>query len=76
MEGVSVYALSGLSGLFIQCFMRAYEKCSCKLDARKCKTLGTGYARSRENIVVDGEEVEDVNEFCMPECYCRQGGWR
>ena len=49
---------------------------ACKLDARKCKTLGTGYARSRENIVVDGEEVEDVNEFYMPECYCRQGGWR
>ena len=36
-----------------------------KLDARKCKTLGTGCARSRENIVVDGEEVEDVEE----------GGW-
>ena len=46
-----------------------------KLDARKCKTIGTDCARSRENIVVDGEEVEDVEEFYTPECYCRQGGW-
>ena len=48
---------------------------ACKLDARKCKTLGTDCARIRENIVVDGEEVEDVDEFYIPECYCRQGRW-
>ena len=47
-----------------------------KLDGRNGKTLGTDYARSRESIVVDGEEVEDVEEFYIPECYCRQGGWR
>ena len=45
-----------------------------KLDARKSKTLGTDCARSRENTVVDGEELEDVEEFYVPECYCRQGG--
>ena len=48
----------------------------CKPDARKGKTLGTDCARSRENIAVDGEEVEDLAEFYIPECYCRQGGWR
>ena len=46
---------------------------ACKLDARKSKTLGTDCARSRENIVVDGEEVEDVEEFYTSECHCRQG---
>ena len=49
---------------------------ACKPDARKRKTLGTDCARSRENIGVDGEEVEDVDKFYMRECYCRQGGWR
>ena len=49
---------------------------ACKLDARKGKTLRADCARSRENIVVDGEEVEDVEDFYRPECYCRQGGWR
>ena len=49
---------------------------ACKLDVRKGKTLGTDCARSRENIVVDGEEVEDVEEFYIPECYCPEGGWR
>ena len=48
---------------------------ACKLDARKGKTLGTDCARSRENIVVDGQEVEDVEDFYIPECYCRQGEW-
>ena len=47
-----------------------------KLDARNGKTLGTDCARSRENIVVDGEDAEDVEEFYRPECFCRQGGWR
>ena len=31
-----------------------------KLNARKCKTLRTECASSREKIVVDGEEVDDV----------------
>ena len=48
---------------------------ACKLDARKGKTLGTDCARSRENIVVDGQEVEDVEDFYIPECYCRHGEW-
>ena len=34
-----------------------------KLNATKCKTLRTESARSREKIVVDGEEVYDVEEF-------------
>ena len=34
-----------------------------KLNARKCKTLGTECASSREKIVVDGEEVDDVVEL-------------
>ena len=34
-----------------------------KLNARKCKTLRTECASNREMIVVDGEEVDDVEEF-------------
>ena len=34
-----------------------------KLDARKCKTLRTEFARNRESIVMNDEEVEDVQEF-------------
>ena len=34
-----------------------------KLNERKCKTLRTEFVRNRENIVVNGEEVEDVEEF-------------
>ena len=34
-----------------------------KLNARKCKTLRTECASSREKIVLDGEEVDDVEEF-------------
>ena len=34
-----------------------------KLNARKCKTLRTECASSREKIVVDGEEVDDVEEL-------------
>ena len=34
-----------------------------KLNARKWKTLRTECASSREKIVVDGEEVDDVEEF-------------
>ena len=34
-----------------------------KLNARKCKTLRTECASSREKIVVDGEEVDGVEEF-------------
>ena len=48
---------------------------ACKPDARKGKALGTDCPRSRENIVVHGKEVEDVEEFYIPECYCPQGGW-
>ena len=33
-----------------------------KLNARKCKTLRTEHA-NRESIVVNGREVEDVEEF-------------
>ena len=34
-----------------------------KLNARKCKTLRTDHANNRESIVVNGREVEDVEEF-------------
>ena len=34
-----------------------------KLNARKCKTLRTERANNRESIVVNGREVEDVEEF-------------
>ena len=34
-----------------------------KLNVRKCKTLRTECASNRESIVVNGEEVEDVEEF-------------
>ena len=34
-----------------------------KLNARKRKTLRTECASRREKIVVDGEEVDDVEEF-------------
>ena len=34
-----------------------------KLNAREWKTVRTEFARNRENIVVNGEKVEDVEEF-------------
>ncbi|XP_073231679.1 uncharacterized protein [Porites lutea] len=34
-----------------------------KVNARKCKTLRTERACNREKTVVDGEEVDDVEEF-------------
>ena len=34
-----------------------------KLNARKCKTLRADHANIRESIVVNGREVEDVEEF-------------
>ena len=34
-----------------------------KLHARKCKALRTDHANNRESIVVNGREVEDVEEF-------------
>ena len=34
-----------------------------KPNARKCKTLRTEHASNMESIVVNGEEVEDVEEF-------------
>ena len=36
---------------------------SLKLIARKCETMRAEFARNRESIVVNGEEVEDVEEF-------------
>ena len=38
-------------------------KVGLKLNARKCKTLRTECASNRESIVVNGDEVEDVEEF-------------
>ena len=34
-----------------------------KLNTRKCKTLRTEFSRNRESILVNGEEVEGVEEF-------------
>ena len=34
-----------------------------KLNARKCKALRTECASSREKIVVDDDEVDNVEEF-------------
>jgi hypothetical protein len=34
-----------------------------KLNSRKCKTLRTKGARNREGIRVNGQEVEEVDEF-------------
>ena len=36
---------------------------SLKLIARKCETMRAEFARNRESIVVNGEEVDDVEEF-------------
>ena len=37
-----------------------------KLHARKYKTLGTEHAKKEERIVVNGEQVEEVEEFAYP----------
>ena len=34
-----------------------------KLNAGKCKTLRTEHTQSNERIVVNGEQVEDMDEF-------------
>ena len=34
-----------------------------KLNSRNCKTLRTEFAHSSKDVVVNGEEVEDVEEF-------------
>ena len=39
-----------------------------KLYATKCKTPWTGCASRRENIVVHGEEVDDVEELRRRRC--------
>ncbi|KAL9959458.1 hypothetical protein ACROYT_G032784 [Oculina patagonica] len=41
-----------------------------KLNVRKCKTLRTEFAHSSEGVVVNGEEVEDVEEFVYLHCRC------
>ena len=46
-----------------------------KLNARNCKTPRTEFARNRENIVVNCEEVEDVEEFaCLGAIVDKEGG--
>ena len=43
--------------------MKEAARAGLKLSERKCKTLRTEFVRNRENIVVNGEEVEDSEEF-------------
>ena len=43
--------------------MKEAARVGLKLNERKCKTLRTEFVRNRENIVVNGEEVEDAEEF-------------
>ena len=40
------------------------DRVGLKLNARKCKTLSTEFASSRESIVVHGEEVEVAKTLC------------
>ena len=48
-----------------------------KINARKCKTLGTECASSREKIVVNGAEVDDVEEFTYLGAFVdKEGGGR
>ena len=44
-------------------FMEEAAREGFKLNARKCKTLRNEFAKNRESIVVNGEEVENVEEF-------------
>ena len=38
--------------------------------------MRTEFARNRENIVVNGEKVEDVEEFAQLGVIVEQGRWR
>ena len=44
-----------------------------QLNTTKGKTLRTGHAKSEERIVVNGERVEEVEEFARQ---CKQRRWR
>ena len=45
-----------------------------KRNARKCNTLRTEFASNRENIVVSGEEVKDLEEFVYLRATVRNEG--
>ncbi len=45
-----------------------------KLNARKCKTLRTEFAHCSESVVVNGEEVEDVEEVAYLGATLNKGG--
>ena len=47
----------------IRRLMEEAARVGLKLNARKCRTLRTEFTRNRESIVVNGEEVEDAEEF-------------
>ena len=47
----------------IRRLMEEAARVGLQLKARKCRTLRTEFTRNREIIVVNGEEVEDVEEF-------------
>ena len=47
----------------IRRLMEEAARVGLNLNARKCRTLRTEFTRNRESIVVNGEEVEDVEEF-------------
>ena len=47
----------------IRRLMKEAARVGLKLNARKYRTLRTEFTRNRESIVVNGEEVEDVEEF-------------
>ena len=47
-----------------------------KLNASKFKTLRTEYAKSKERTVVNGEQMEDIEDFVYLGAYVRQGRWR
>ena len=42
-----------------------------KFNARKCKTLRSEFAKNRENIAVNGEEVEEFERFKDIKYLCR-----
>ena len=47
----------------IRRLMEEAARVGLQLNARKCRTLRTEFTRNRESIVVNGEEVEDAEEF-------------
>jgi len=55
-------------------FSEEVARVGLKLNARKCKTLRTEFAHSSEGIVVNGEEVEDVEEFVYLSATVNKGG--